>query len=122
MIDGGYVNEPCVWNESITIGPRRWFGLLPGKLAIERTPVPIPSGMTVSEGRTAPENASQSKPLHVQLTKAELNTIVLALKFGRVRYGMLLQLAEHGGTTVLSWDAIGDLKDLLEGTVSERAD
>jgi hypothetical protein len=77
--------------------------------------------VTVSEGRSAPASAAKSKALDVQLTEAELNTIVLALKFGRIRYGMLLQLAEQRGGTILSWEAIGDLKDSLDSVLSAAA-
>jgi hypothetical protein len=108
------VTERFVRNESVTIGPRRWFGLLPGKVIVETTPVPIPLRLTVSEGRVASEAPEQSVMQNVQLNETELNTIVLALKFGRTRYGMLLQLAGQRRGTILSWEATGDLMDSLE--------
>jgi hypothetical protein len=57
----------------------------------------------------------------LKLTEAELNTIVLALKFGSIRYGMLLQLAEQRGGSVLSWEAVGDLQDSLDALLSAAA-
>lgn len=103
--------------ESITIGRRRWFGLGPRRVTIEHTSDPTPPpGVRISQGRAMQECADRADIIDLKLTEAELNTIVLALKFGRIRYGMLLQLAEQRGGPVLSWEAIGDLKDLLEGS------
>jgi hypothetical protein len=56
----------------------------------------------------------------VPLTNDELETIMLALKLGKIRYGMLLQLAAKSERTVLEFDTIGGLIDSLRVIVNAR--
>ncbi|MFL6759465.1 hypothetical protein [Sphingomonas sp.] len=108
--------------ESVTIGKRRWFGLGGRRVTVEEWPDPAPPpGVTITHGRAGLHPSEQVGTVDVQLTAAELNTIVLALKFGRIRYGMLLQLSEQRGGAVLSWDALGDLKDSLDDALGQKA-
>ena len=56
-------------------------------------------------------------PIQVPLTEPELRTIVMALKLGEIRYGMLLQLAAQCEQPVLEFDTISDLINSLEAVL-----
>ena len=56
-------------------------------------------------------------PIQVPLTEPELRTIVMALKLGEIRYGMLLQLAAQCVQPVLEFDTISDLINSLEAVL-----
>ncbi|MCL6698281.1 hypothetical protein LZ496_05735 [Sphingomonas sp. NSE70-1] len=62
------------------------------------------------------------EPIRVSLTNSELSTIVMALKLGRVRYGMLLQLAHQCERPVIGFEELGDMLQSLDDTLCEGSD
>ena len=106
--------------ERVRIG-KRWFGIRGRRPAIRPTADPTAMRVNDSQARAASGTLEIAGTLNLRLTELELKTVVLALKFGRMRYGMLLQLAEQRGEAVLSWEAIGDLKASLDCLLRRRA-